>query len=212
MTLDTVPTYLTMSLLARSITNSSCFVDLVGLEVGAPQGHRKRALFRAGLQPPDFTRLTKNAVEIVMARAIDFAQPGRWLAQDTIGYLRTGQGSEIDLSPVSVPASSGPQLTAPLETKWVSQGWRPKRGPSKQSSIAESWLPATSSIPQPTFERSQHPWLHSCLDKDFVANSSLNPRQALIIEQALRLSVRIEGLSPRWLRPQPWAIAEPGLR
>ena len=59
-----------------------------------------------------------------MARAIDFAQPGRCLAQDTIGYLRTGQGSEIDFSPVSVPAGSGPQLTTPLESKWVSQGWR----------------------------------------------------------------------------------------
>ena len=81
-------------------------------------------LSRSGLQPPDFTRLTENAVGIAMARAIDFAQPGRWLAQDTIGYLRTGQGSEIDLSPVSVPAGSGPQLTTPLESKWVSQGWR----------------------------------------------------------------------------------------
>lgn len=79
---------------------------------------------RAGLTPPDFGRLTEGALAVALARAIDQVQPGRWFAQDTIGYLRTGSGKEIDFAPVPVPTASGQEMTTPLESKWVSHGWR----------------------------------------------------------------------------------------
>ena len=79
---------------------------------------------RAGLTPPDFTRLTEAAVAVALARAIDHVQPGRWFAQDTIGYLRTKSGREIDFAPVPVPSAAGQEMTTPIESKWVSHGWR----------------------------------------------------------------------------------------
>jgi uncharacterized protein len=79
---------------------------------------------RAGLPPVDFGRLTEASLAIVLARAIDRLQPGRWQDDDSIGYLRTGAGREIDLAPVPVPSASGTQRTVPIEVKWVSSGWR----------------------------------------------------------------------------------------
>lgn len=79
---------------------------------------------RAGLGRSDSTQLTENAMGIAMARAIDASEEGRWMSQDTIGYLRSGKGNEIDLSPVPVPTASGVEYTTPLESKWVSHGWR----------------------------------------------------------------------------------------
>jgi len=79
---------------------------------------------RAGLAAPDFTRLTENALAVAMARAIDDLQPGRWSTQDTIGYLRTARGNEVDFAPVAVPTSAGVEHTTPLESKWVTDGWR----------------------------------------------------------------------------------------
>lgn len=79
---------------------------------------------RAGLPAPDFTRLTEAALGVILARVIDESEPGRWESDDTIGYLRTGSGREIDLAPVAVPSSAGIRRTAPIESKWVSSGWR----------------------------------------------------------------------------------------
>jgi uncharacterized protein len=81
---------------------------------------------RAGLPSPDFTQLTENAIGAAMARAIDGLQPGRWRSEDTIGYLRTTSGKEVDLAPVPVPTAAGRALTSPLECKWVTKGWRGK--------------------------------------------------------------------------------------
>jgi len=61
-----------------------------------------------------------------LAITIDERQPGRWVNGDTIGYVRTGKGNEIDFGPVAVPTAGGTSHTTPLEAKWVTQGWRSK--------------------------------------------------------------------------------------
>jgi uncharacterized protein len=38
--------------------------------------------------------------------------------------MRTGGGKEIDFAPVAVPSPSGAAHTVPIESKWVSSGWR----------------------------------------------------------------------------------------
>lgn len=82
------------------------------------------ARLRAGLPQPDFSRLTETCIGVALARAIDALEPGRWEHGDCIGYLRTGGGREIDLAPVAVPSAAGVQRTVPIESKWVSSGWR----------------------------------------------------------------------------------------
>ncbi|SDN21574.1 AAA family ATPase [Allokutzneria albata] len=83
-------------------------------------GHR----LRAGLPEPSMTALTESTLATAMALAIDDAQPGRWTSADTIGYVRTGSGNEVDLGPVPVPTRGVEQQTTPVEAKWVSHGWR----------------------------------------------------------------------------------------
>ena len=79
---------------------------------------------RSGLPRPDFTRLTETTVGTTLARAVDRRESGRWTADDSIGYLRTGSGNEIDFAPVPIPSPSGSMLSVPIESKWVSSGWR----------------------------------------------------------------------------------------
>jgi predicted AAA+ superfamily ATPase len=79
---------------------------------------------RSGLPSPDFTRLTEAALAVALARAVDDLQRGRWESDDAIGYLRTGGGKEIDFSKVPIPSPSGVKQSVPLESKWVSSGWR----------------------------------------------------------------------------------------
>ncbi len=79
---------------------------------------------RAGIPSPDFTRLTEAALAVTVARAVDNLQSGRWESDDAIGYLRTGSGREIDFSQVPIPSLSGVKQSVPLESKWVSSGWR----------------------------------------------------------------------------------------
>jgi predicted AAA+ superfamily ATPase len=79
---------------------------------------------RAGVPEPDMTALTETVIATQLASAIDQRQPGRWMTGDTIGYVRTGSGHEVDFGPVPVPAASGPQFTTPIEIKWVTDGWR----------------------------------------------------------------------------------------
>ncbi len=83
-------------------------------------GHR----LRAGLPEPAMPSLTEMAVSIALAVAIDDHEPGRWMSGDTIGYIRTGAGNEVDLGPVPMPSGGRVERTTPLEAKWVSQGWR----------------------------------------------------------------------------------------
>lgn len=77
-----------------------------------------------GLPMPDFTALSEAALAVAQARAIDRLDEGRWVADDTIGYVRTGSGNEIDLGPVRVPTAAGADLATPIESKWVDDGWR----------------------------------------------------------------------------------------
>lgn len=79
---------------------------------------------RAGLPEPDLTTLTEMAIGTTLALALETAQEGRLAVGDTIGYLRTGSGQEVDLCPVPTPTANGARLTTPLESKWVSRGWR----------------------------------------------------------------------------------------
>jgi len=79
---------------------------------------------RAGLHPPDMTTLSEAAIGVAVARAIDNLEEGRWVSGDTIGYVRTGRGNEVDLGPVPVPTPSGPRATVPIESKWVDAGAR----------------------------------------------------------------------------------------
>lgn len=77
-----------------------------------------------GLSTPDFTALSEMTLAVTLARTIDELDEGRWIADDTIGYLRTDSGNEIDLSPVRVPTADGANATVPVESKWVDTGWR----------------------------------------------------------------------------------------
>ncbi|MHB1537453.1 MAG: AAA family ATPase [Solirubrobacteraceae bacterium] len=79
---------------------------------------------RAGLPRPDFSRLTEACTGVALARVLDDLEPGRWEEDDSIGYLRTGGGREIDFAPVAAPSASGVARTVAIESKWVSSGWR----------------------------------------------------------------------------------------
>lgn len=79
---------------------------------------------RAGIRAPDMTVLTEMALGVCLARAIEVLDPGRWVTNDTIGYARTGSGNEVDFASVPVPTTTGTAMTVPVESKWVSQGWR----------------------------------------------------------------------------------------
>ncbi len=79
---------------------------------------------RSGLADPDFTRLSENALGMALAQAVEDHQPGRWITQDGIGYLRSASGNEIDFAPMPLPTSAGEAWTTPLESKWVSRHWR----------------------------------------------------------------------------------------
>ncbi|TCO64793.1 putative AAA+ superfamily ATPase [Actinocrispum wychmicini] len=83
-------------------------------------GHR----LRAGLPQPAMPSLTEMALASALAVTIDDIEPGRWMSGDTIGYVRTGAGNEVDLGPVPVPVAGQVVRTTPLEAKWVSHGWR----------------------------------------------------------------------------------------
>lgn len=79
---------------------------------------------RAGIVEPSSTTLTEMTLGTTLAAAIEELQEGRLAFGDTIGYQRTDSGQEVDLCPVSVPTSSGTRSTTPIESKWVTHGWR----------------------------------------------------------------------------------------
>lgn len=119
--------------LVRSFAALRCHqVDAAGARIGGAQykldladpllAHLAPRL-RAGLPMPDTTKLTENAISVALANAVDNIEPGRWLTEDAVGYLRTGKG-EIDFAGMPVPTASAPVLTTPIESKWVATGWR----------------------------------------------------------------------------------------
>jgi predicted AAA+ superfamily ATPase len=82
------------------------------------------ARVRAGLPTPDMTALNEAAIAVALAQAIDELEEGRWISGDTVGYVRTGGGKEVDLGPAHVPTPTGTELSVPIESKWVDVGWR----------------------------------------------------------------------------------------
>jgi len=70
------------------------------------------------------TVLNEAAIAVALAQAIDELEEGRWISGDTVGYVRTGGGKEVDLGPAHVPTASSTELTVPIEGKWVDSGWR----------------------------------------------------------------------------------------
>ena len=81
---------------------------------------------RAGLQTPEMTALTEATLGVALASAIERLEAGRWVAGDTIGYVRTESGNEIDLGPVDLPSAAGPRASVPVESKWVDNGELPR--------------------------------------------------------------------------------------
>jgi uncharacterized protein len=79
---------------------------------------------RAGLPTPDMSTLNEMALGAALALAIDDLEEGRWINGDTIGYVRTLSGNEIDFGQVTVPTRAGAAASVPIESKWVDQGWR----------------------------------------------------------------------------------------
>lgn len=79
---------------------------------------------RAGLPEPELTTLTEMTLGSTLAVAIEDLQEGRLAFGDTIGYIRTESGREVDLCPVPVPTASGTRSTTPIESKWVTYNWR----------------------------------------------------------------------------------------
>lgn len=79
---------------------------------------------RSGLEEPTLPTLTEMTLGTSLVLALDDRQEGRLTNGDTIGYIRTDSGREVDLAPVAVPTASGTQMTTPIESKWVSHGWR----------------------------------------------------------------------------------------
>ena len=77
-----------------------------------------------GLPTPDFTLLTEAVLACHLAQRLEALDEGRWIAADTIGYLRTTSGGEIDLAPVRTPTPSGSHLSVAVESKWVDHAWR----------------------------------------------------------------------------------------
>jgi predicted AAA+ superfamily ATPase len=84
---------------------------------------------RAGLPSPPMTTLTEMTLGVCLARSVDLREEGRWVAGDTIGYIRTRSFGEIDLAPVPVRSPAGPRQTVPIESKWADAGWRAEAKP-----------------------------------------------------------------------------------
>jgi len=82
------------------------------------------SLLSPGLPVPTFPSLSEAALAVTLARVIDQYDEGRWVADDTVGYVRTGSGGEVDLGPVRIPSSAGATMTTPIESKWVDDGWK----------------------------------------------------------------------------------------
>jgi predicted AAA+ superfamily ATPase len=79
---------------------------------------------RAGMPAPEMTMLTEAALGTALAAAIEDLQAGRWMTEDTIGYVRTPGGSEIDFGSIPIPGAGATIRTTPIESKWVEHGWR----------------------------------------------------------------------------------------
>jgi hypothetical protein len=83
------------------------------------------ALVEEGLATPDMAVRTEAALAATLARAMEQAYPGRFMDGRAIGYARTGAGGEVDFAPMPIRIHGVARSTIPVESKWVSDGWRP---------------------------------------------------------------------------------------
>jgi uncharacterized protein len=79
---------------------------------------------RSGCIEPDMTRLTESVLAVHLARCVDAHDEGRLVSNDTIGYVRTGAGNEVDLGPISLNDGEVRSTSTPIEAKWVDDRWR----------------------------------------------------------------------------------------
>lgn len=79
---------------------------------------------RAGLRAPEMTTLTEATLGVALAATVETRDEGRWVAGDTVGYVRTSSGNEVDFGPIALPSTAGTRSSVPIEAKWVDAGWR----------------------------------------------------------------------------------------
>lgn len=103
-------------------------------------------LIEPGFPPPDMSFVSEATLAVALARAVETTHPGRLLEGRAIGYARTSTG-QIDFAPIPVGLAGADAATLPIESKWVSAGWRGELGQSKPSTAADSSRPRTSSTP-----------------------------------------------------------------
>lgn len=74
----------------------------------------------------DMAVVSECALALTLARAVEAVHSGRLLEGPAIGYGRTSAKTEVDFAPIPLSADGGTaSVTAPIESKWVSDGWRP---------------------------------------------------------------------------------------
>jgi uncharacterized protein len=74
----------------------------------------------------DMTVMSECVLAMTLARAVERVHPGRLLEGPAIGYGRTSAKTEVDFAPIPLSSGAGTRLmTPPIESKWVSDGWRP---------------------------------------------------------------------------------------
>lgn len=83
------------------------------------------ALVEDGIPVPDLPVISEAALAATIARAVERAHPGRLLDGRAVGYARTATGGEVDSAPMPIRIDTVAQATTPVESTWVSDGWRP---------------------------------------------------------------------------------------
>lgn len=86
---------------------------------------RLPSLVEDGFPVPELPVISEAALAATIARAAERAHPGRLLDGRAVGYARTAAGGEVDFAPMPIRIDTVAQSTTPVESKWVSDGWRP---------------------------------------------------------------------------------------
>jgi len=85
---------------------------------------RLPALRDPSFEEPELTRSSESQIALELARAVDRHAPDRFVEHRAVFYARTERGNEVDFAPVPITVASAQRKTTPLESKWVSRGWR----------------------------------------------------------------------------------------
>ncbi|MGH9250700.1 MAG: hypothetical protein ACRD0W_14410 [Acidimicrobiales bacterium] len=80
-------------------------------------------LIEPGVSMPPMSMISEAALSMAIARSVEAVHPGRLLEGRAVGYARTARG-EIDFAPVPIRIAGTEMATPPIESKWVSDGWR----------------------------------------------------------------------------------------